>query len=119
MRSVLDWEGMQAMAKLTARRRKVIEEDVKDWNGAPAAIRAGYSKKTARVIASELLTFPNVQAEIKKHLPDSDEITCLIAEIARAKAEEATRDRLKALELLGKTHSLFTDKIEHRESGLL
>ena len=35
-----------------------------DLNGAQAAIRAGYSRKTARSIASENLTKPNIRAAV-------------------------------------------------------
>ena len=52
------------MKKLTGKRAAFVREYLKDFNGAQAAIRAGYSKKTARAIASELLTFPDVQAAI-------------------------------------------------------
>lgn len=40
-------------------------EYVVDFNGAQAAIRAGYSERTARAIASELLTKPDIQARVK------------------------------------------------------
>jgi phage terminase small subunit len=36
-----------------------------DMNGAAAAERAGYSRKTSRAIACELLTKPDIQAELQ------------------------------------------------------
>jgi phage terminase small subunit len=51
-------------AKLVEKRALFVREYLKDFNGAQAAIRAGYSKKTARAIACKLLTFADVQAAI-------------------------------------------------------
>ena len=45
--------------KLTFKQRKFVIEYMKDLNATQAAIRAGYSKKTARIIASENLTKPH------------------------------------------------------------
>lgn len=52
------------MKKLTAKQQRFVDEYLIDLNGAQAAIRAGYSKKTAKEIASETLTKPNVAAAI-------------------------------------------------------
>ena len=49
---------------LTAKRERFCLEYVTDYNGAQAAIRAGYSAKTARTIASELLTFPDIHNRV-------------------------------------------------------
>src|SRR3990167_7518348 len=46
-------------------------EYVIDWCGKAAAVRAGYSEKTARIQASELLSQPNIRAEIKRIVEDS------------------------------------------------
>ena len=43
-----------------------VKEYLKDLNATQAAIRAGYSEKTARVQASDLLTKPDIQAAIQK-----------------------------------------------------
>jgi phage terminase small subunit len=95
----------------TEKQLRFIEEYVKDWNGAQAAIRAGYSERTARAIASELLTKPDVQSAIKKSLPDPDEVIGRIAAIARGqKPGVEIPHELKALELLGKAHGLFVDR---------
>lgn len=48
----------------SAKELRFIEEYLIDFNGTQAAIRAGYSKKTARQIASRLLSKANVQADI-------------------------------------------------------
>lgn len=46
--------------------RRFVEEYLVDRNGTQAAIRAGYSKKTAPEIAAENLRKPNIADEIKK-----------------------------------------------------
>jgi phage terminase small subunit len=50
---------------LTARQRRFIEEYLIDLNGTQAAIRAGYSPKTARFQAARLLTNANIQAALE------------------------------------------------------
>lgn len=52
--------------KLTAKQERFVEEYVKDNNATQAAIRAGYSQKTAEVIASENLRKPKVRDAIAK-----------------------------------------------------
>ena len=54
------------MIKLTVKQFIFCSEYVKDFNGTQAAIRAGYSKKTARNQANRLLTKVHIQKEIKK-----------------------------------------------------
>jgi len=50
--------------KLTPKQIRFIEEYPKDFNATQAAIRAGYSKATARSIGFENLTKPDIQAAI-------------------------------------------------------
>ena len=45
---------------------KFAQEYCVDFNGTQAAIRAGYSKRTARQQASVLLTKPNIAARVKE-----------------------------------------------------
>jgi phage terminase small subunit len=49
---------------LTAKQSRFIDEYMVDMNGAAAAVRCGYSKKTSKAIACELLTKPDLQAEL-------------------------------------------------------
>jgi len=49
----------------TAKQSRFIDEYMVDMNGAAAAERAGYSKKSSRAIACELLTKPDIQAELQ------------------------------------------------------
>lgn len=51
---------------LNDKQKLFCQEYMKDLNGAQAAIRAGYSAKTARSIANELLTKPDIQAYIQE-----------------------------------------------------
>lgn len=48
------------MAKLTPKQQRFVEEYLIDLNGTQAAIRAGYSAKTANQIAAEYLAKPNI-----------------------------------------------------------
>lgn len=58
------------MAELTPKQERFVEEYIKDLNATQAAIRAGYSEKTAGVQGSVLLKNPNVSAEVKKRLDE-------------------------------------------------
>ena len=53
-------------AKLTAKQKRFVAEYLVDLNATQAAIRAGYSQNTARVIGSENLTKPDIQAAIQE-----------------------------------------------------
>ena len=50
---------------LTARQLRWIDEYLIDFNGAAAAVRAGYSPKSARSIAHENTTKPDIQAVLR------------------------------------------------------
>lgn len=52
------------MAKLTDKQELFAREFIKDLNATQAAIRAGYSGKTARAIGSENLTKPDIQQRV-------------------------------------------------------
>jgi phage terminase small subunit len=49
---------------LTARQQRFVNEYLVDLNATQAAIRAGYSKKTAKSVGSENLTKPDIAAAI-------------------------------------------------------
>jgi|NGEPerStandDraft_6_1074524.scaffolds.fasta_scaffold687195_1 phage terminase small subunit len=51
---------------LTARQKQFALEYLKDLNGTQAAVRTGYSARTAKAAASRLLTNVYLQAEIQK-----------------------------------------------------
>lgn len=110
------------------RRKRFVLEYLKDMNGTQAAIRAGYSKRTANEQASRLLAKVSVRAEVDRQIEKqaerlhltADEIISGIAMIARRCEAEGSEFQpfasLKGYELLGKHQKLFTDKVEH--SGL-
>lgn len=77
--------------KLTIKQRRFADEYIISGNATEAAIKAGYSKKTANVIAAENLTKPSIQKYIesktKKKTEDTEnsieEVIRLLYETAR------------------------------------
>lgn len=65
---------------LNEREQRFVEEYIIDLNGAGAAARAGYSKKTARVRASQLLANANVAAAVDAALKARSERTKVTAD---------------------------------------
>lgn len=131
-----------AEVKLTAKQKRFCDEYLIDLNATQAAIRAGYSQKTAKVIGSENLSKPAIKEYIdermaekeKRLIADQDEVLKYLTAVlrgegheemvvvegygeGRSKATTVTRDicpkdRLKAAELLGKRYSLFKDSMK-------
>ena len=60
--------GSRVDRRLTPKEQRFVEEYAIDMNGTQAAIRAGYSPKTARSIASEALQRPIVKAATRTAL---------------------------------------------------
>ena len=54
------------MAKLTPKQQRFVDEYLIDLNATQAAIRAGYSPKTAHSIGAENLIKPEVQKAIEQ-----------------------------------------------------
>ncbi len=54
------------MAGLTDKQQRFVDEYLIDLNATQAAIRAGYSEKTAKEIGSENLTKPNIAKAIQE-----------------------------------------------------
>lgn len=63
------------MAKLTARQKAFVNEYLIDLNATQAAIRAGYSQKTAAEQATRLLTNVNIQDNLQKRMSDREKRT--------------------------------------------
>ena len=69
------------------KRRVFVNEYLKDFNATQAAIRAGYSVKTARSIGQRLLTYDDISiaidAEITKRGMGKEDVIFGLAQIAR------------------------------------
>lgn len=104
--------------KLTIKQAKFVKHyAATNGNGFQAAKAAGYqtNDETLRSIASENLTKPNVQQELQRTLRkvlSPDEVLAKLAEVADEAPVIKGSDKLKALELIGRFHKLFTDKVE-------
>ena len=84
---VFRW-GVSSVAKLNDRQRQFCREYIIDFNATQAAIRAGYSAKTAKSIGQRLLTNVDIQAEIQRLMAERSartEITAdrVLQELAR------------------------------------
>jgi phage terminase small subunit len=80
----------QKEKKLTPKERLFVVEYLKDLNATQAAIRAGYSKKTARYIGHENLTKPHIQtalSEARNSIEKREEAALLTAEEVERKLD--------------------------------
>ena len=93
---------------------------VNGMNASAAARAAGYSAKTAHRMGQENMQKPAVDSRIMQLCSEHAKNTKITPEwimqeladnVARAKADRQHGASSKALELLGKTHAMFTDKI--------
>lgn len=92
---------------LTRKRRRFIEEYLKDFNATQAAKRAGYSERTAYSQGSRLLKIVEISDAIDSALMSGREIRARIDKIAKIGETDATK--LRALELAAKTVGLFKE----------
>lgn len=65
----------QEKLKLTPKQKAFIDEYLIDLNATQAAIRAGYSKKTAYRTGADNLIKPQIQAEIQKAMKEREKRT--------------------------------------------
>ena len=109
------------MKTLTAKQQMFVKEYQVDRNATQAAIRAGYSEKTAMEQGYQLLQKTSVKEAIDKGTEElatkvdisAQDVLQSIKRIRdKAEAADKNTDALKANELLGKHLKLFTDKIE-------
>lgn len=128
--------------KLTEKQKRFADYYIETGNITEAAVKAGYSKKTARVIGQENLLKPAIKGYIDEKLEAmQDERTASAKEVLEfltksmrgeikeevivvegtgdgtseartVKKQIGLRDRIKSAELLGKRYRLFTDKVE-------
>lgn len=105
------------MSKLTAKQSRFITEYLIDLNATQAAIRAGYSAKTATLIGSENLRKPYLKEEIDKRCAEinkksQDKMSFIINGLTEIAKNGDDQHRLKAFELLGRYMGAYSDKIE-------
>ena len=60
------------MARMTAKQRRFCDEYLIDLNATQAAIRAGYSKKTAYAIGNENLMKPELKKYIDQRMAEKE-----------------------------------------------
>lgn len=120
------------------KQKRFCEEYLVDCNATQAAIRAGYSKKTARAVGQRLLTNVDIKKYIEQQLQklknekiaDAQEVLEYLTSVMRGEQKEqvalltgegvqklvqkdiSAKDRIKAAELIGKRYGLFTEKVE-------
>lgn len=118
---LVDVESNAFKRPLTPKQEMFVREYLIDLNATQAAIRAGYSAKTARQIGEENLSKPDIAAAVQagmnkraeKALITADEVLANIKRLAmKAEDMDDTGNALRANELLGKHLKLFTDKVE-------
>lgn len=124
--------------RMTEKQKRFCDFYIETGNATQAAIKAGYSSKYANTNASKLLQNTTIKSYIDKRLAemknkrtaDAQEVLEYLTAVMRGEYKEETiiglgegeqtivdidvgaKDRLKAAELLGKRHALFTDKVD-------
>ncbi|MFV0519787.1 MAG: terminase small subunit [Lachnospirales bacterium] len=132
------------MKVITKKQKRFAEEYLVDCNATQAAIRSGYSSKTAYSSGSRILKNPVVQEYVKKQLDklsdervaDAKEVMAYLSDCLRGITQSEIvviesegdgvttsrkilkcpdeKERLKAAELLGKRYGLFKENIEFK-----
>lgn len=128
---------------MTLKQQRFADEYIISGNATDAAIKAGYAKRSAGQIGEQNLK----KLEIKKYIDErlaqlasekiatQEEVLTYLTSVMRGETQEQTlisigelgqtitdidvgaKDRIKAAELLGKRHRLWTDKVEADVSG--
>lgn len=122
---------------MTDKQKRFCDEYLIDCNATQAAIRAGYSKKTAHAIGDENLKKPEIKGYIEEKLTeissrktaDAREVMEYLTAVMRGEHTEQVlrlvgngtqridtmnvteKDRLKAAELIGKRYGLFKENV--------
>lgn len=113
---------LSSKGDLNDKQLRFVMEYLTDSNGKQAAIRAGYSPKTAEVQASRLLSIAKVKAAVAEGQKFISEKTETEAEYVRRRLKEEADDRsvystqsgrIRALELIGKINGVF--EVDNRQ----
>ena len=112
-------------AKLNPKQLRFAAEYPIDCNGTQAAIRAGYSEKTARAQGARLLTNADIKKIIEKSLVKANEKAGLTVETVlanienlrkRANKDDDRKHELRAMDMQARHVSLYNDKIDLNEN---
>ena len=112
--------------KLTPKQQRFVEEYLVDLNATQAAIRAGYSAKTARAQGQRMLTKVDIEEAIQAaQAKRSERVQCtqdsvlegIIRCTQASENAEDYRTALKGYELQGRHLGMFTDKGQQETSG--
>lgn len=129
---------------MTIKQKRFCDEYLTDLNATQAAIRAGYSKRSARQIADSNMSKADIKNYLKERMAekdkeliaDQDEVLAYLTSVMRGKSSASVivvenigdfmsearemakapdeKERIRAAELLGKAHGMFTDRIEQQ-----
>lgn len=125
------------MIKLTAKQKRFCDEYLIDCNATQAAIRAGYSKKTAGATGYENLKKPQIKEYIDEQLKkiensnvaDAQEVMEYLTTVMRGQSKSSVlslcgdgfqeviekppdeKEKMKAAELIGKRYGMFKDNV--------
>jgi len=102
------------MSKLSGKQKRFVEEYLIDLNATQAAIRAGYSERTARAIGSENLAKPYIADAISKAQKErsdnaKSDALWVIEKLEREAqdGENTGSERISALDKLGRHHGIY------------
>lgn len=123
--------------KLTIKQKKFADEYIISGNATEAAIKAGYSKKTASVIGNENLRKPYIKSYIDERMKELDdkkiaeqkEVLAFYTSVMRGEVREpmaisngmgedikmvipSAATRKSAADSLAKAHGMFIQKLE-------
>lgn len=131
------------MGKLTPKQKRFCDEYLVDLNATQAAIRAGYSKKSANEIGAQNLAKLNIRSYIDARMAEKEssliasqedvlktlsnilsgeEVGTVLRGVGKGaqvidQAPPSNADKIRAAEILGKYYKLFTDRQEVEVKG--
>ena len=114
------------MAKLTDKQTAFVREYLVDLNATQAAIRAGYSERTASRIGPQLLGKTCVREAIEKaqakrarrvEVKAEDVLRGVIEVTTQARDSGDLKTALKGYELQGKHLGMWTERVKQEVSG--